>query len=85
MDTVEIVLWAEEEFGVPMPDEEVGRIYTVGEFAKYIAEKVNSVKGGSTTFQDTLLKVIDILVKEYGVDRDRINTSSKFVQDLNLS
>ena len=82
LDTVEIVLWAEEEFGVPMPDEEVGNIYTVGEFAMYIAEKVNSVKGSSISYQDTLPKVIDILVKDYGIERGKINTSSRFIQDL---
>ena len=84
MDTVEIVLWAVEEFGVPMPDEEVGNIYTVGEFAKYIVEKVNSVKGSSITYQDTLPKVIGILVKDYGIERGKINTSSRFTQDLGL-
>lgn len=84
LDTVEIIIWAEEEFDVSMPDEEVRNIYTVGEFAKYIAQKVNSSKGDSITYQDTLPKIIDLLVDNYGVERRKINTSSKFVQDLGL-
>jgi len=84
LETVEIVVWAEEEFEISIPDEEIRNIYTIGEFAKYIAEKVNSSNCDSITYQDTLPKIIDLLVDNYGVERCKINTSSKFVQDLGL-
>jgi acyl carrier protein len=82
LDTVEIVLWAEQEFDVSMPDEEVGQIYTVGEFATYIAKKVNEVKGTNIDHTDTLPKIIDILDSDFGVKRSKVTMSSKFVQDL---
>ena len=84
MDTVEIVLWAEDEFGVAMPDEEVGDIYTVGEFASYIATKVSAKTGNHTTYEDTLPKIIDILVQDYGAQRNNIQLSSRFIEDIGL-
>ena len=82
LDTVEIVLWAEQTFDVSMPDEEVGQIFTVGEFAKYIAKKVNDVKGTHIDYTDTLPQILDILESDYGVKRSKITLSSRFVQDL---
>ena len=84
LETVEIVLWAEEEFGVSMPDEEVGGIFTVGEFSEYIGEKVDSTLGISISRDDILGKITDLLVNDYGIERDKIKPSSKFVQDLGL-
>lgn len=39
LDTVELVMALEEEFGVDIPDEEVNSIKTVGDAAEYIAKK----------------------------------------------
>ena len=82
LDTVEIVLWAEKEFGVEMPDQEVTNIYTVGEFATYIATKVNESKGTSFDYADILPKLLEVLETDYGVDKDKVTLNSRFVQDL---
>jgi acyl carrier protein len=42
LDTVEVVMALEEEFGIEIPDEEAEKITTVGEAIKYIEEKVKS-------------------------------------------
>ena len=39
LDTVEVVMALEEEFGVEIPDEDAEKITTVGEASKYIQEK----------------------------------------------
>ena len=39
LDTVELVMALEEEFGVEIPDEDAERIATVGDAVKYIEEK----------------------------------------------
>ncbi|MCK5288984.1 MAG: acyl carrier protein, partial [Candidatus Omnitrophica bacterium] len=39
LDTVEVVMALEEEFGVEIPDEDAEKITTVGEASKYIEEK----------------------------------------------
>ncbi|MFC1809052.1 acyl carrier protein [Candidatus Omnitrophota bacterium] len=44
LDTVELVMALEEEFGVEIPDEDAEKIQTVGDASKYIEEKVNAAK-----------------------------------------
>ncbi|MCK9574340.1 MAG: acyl carrier protein [Candidatus Omnitrophica bacterium] len=39
LDTVEVVMALEEEFGIEIPDEDAEKITTVGEAVKYIETK----------------------------------------------
>ncbi|MFA7677734.1 MAG: acyl carrier protein [Candidatus Omnitrophota bacterium] len=41
LDTVEVVMALEEEFGIEIPDEDAEKITTVGEAVKYIEDKIN--------------------------------------------
>ena len=41
LDTVELVMALEEEFGIEIPDEDAEKMRTVGESIKYIEEKVS--------------------------------------------
>ena len=40
LDTVELVMALEEEFGVEIPDEDAEKMTTVGDAIKYIDEKI---------------------------------------------
>jgi len=42
LDTVELVMALEEEFGIEIPDEDAEKLTTVGDAMKYIEEKVSS-------------------------------------------
>ncbi|MFZ4506772.1 MAG: acyl carrier protein [Fimbriimonas sp.] len=42
LDVVELVMAFEEEFGIDIPDEEVGEIKTVGDAVTYISKKLPS-------------------------------------------
>jgi acyl carrier protein len=42
LDTVELVMALEEEFGCEIPDEDAEKIQTVGDAVKYIEEKSGS-------------------------------------------
>lgn len=42
LDTVELVMALEEEFGIEIPDEDAEKIQTVGDAIKYIGEKAGS-------------------------------------------
>lgn len=42
LDTVELVMALEEEFGIEIPDEDAEKMTTVGEAVKYIEQKVES-------------------------------------------
>ena len=40
LDTVELVMALEEEFGIEIPDEDAEKMTTVGEAIKYIEDKI---------------------------------------------
>ena len=42
LDTVELVMALEEEFGIEVPDEDAEKMTTVGDAIKYIEEKASS-------------------------------------------
>ena len=42
LDTVELVMALEEEYGVEIPDEDAEKLTTVGEAIKYIDKKIAS-------------------------------------------
>jgi acyl carrier protein len=42
LDTVELVMALEEEFGIEIPDEDAEKIQTVGDAIRYIEEKTGS-------------------------------------------
>lgn len=42
LDTVELVMALEEEFGIEIPDEDAEKIQNVGDAIKYIDEKLGS-------------------------------------------
>jgi len=45
LDTVEVVMALEEEFGIEIPDEDAEKITTVGDAAKYIENKLSKKEG----------------------------------------
>lgn len=42
LDTVELVMALEEEFGIEIPDEDAEKMATVGEAIKYIEQKASN-------------------------------------------
>ena len=42
LDTVELVMALEEEFGIEIPDEEAEKLATVGDAMRYIEERAGS-------------------------------------------
>lgn len=44
LDTVELVMALEEEFGIEIPDEDAEKMTTVGEAVKYIEHKTSGKK-----------------------------------------
>lgn len=44
LDTVELVMALEEEFGIEIPDEDAEKMTTVGDAVKYIEEKASAAK-----------------------------------------
>ncbi|MBD3264796.1 MAG: acyl carrier protein [Candidatus Omnitrophica bacterium] len=45
LDTVEVVMALEEEFGIEIPDEDAEKITTVGQAIEYIENKIEKKEG----------------------------------------
>ncbi len=86
LNTVEIVLWAEKEFELQLPDEEVSQIYTVGEFSDYLHRKLRTKHGFKPCASNEHIfnKIKAILIKDYAVSEYKIIKDAKFIDDLNL-
>ena len=86
LDTVEIVLWAEKEFDLQLPDEEVSQIYTIGEFSDYLHRKLRTKHGFKPCASNEHIfnKIKAILIKDYAVSEYKIIKDAKFIDDLNL-
>ncbi len=85
LDTVELVLETEKHFDITFADSELENIETVELFCKLIKHKLLIRQGfkapSNTEIQKT---IINFLVSDYGVNRDKVFPGSRFVKDLGL-
>ena len=86
LDTVEVILWAEKEFGIAITDAEAGEARTVGDFSLLIYHSMLAQHGlKNTTKEETIYnKIKALLVKQYLVKESQINRDATFVKDLRL-
>ena len=84
LDTVELVIDLEKEFDLEISDSDAAAVGTVGEIARLIARKLSEKEACLIDYQVPLPKIIDILVGNYGIPRQVINTTSHVVHDLGL-
>lgn len=63
LDTVELVMALEEEYGIEIPDEDAEKIQTVGDVAKYIDEHSWSILGPLLAGQFLFLNSNSILIR----------------------
>ena len=86
LDTVEIILWAEKEFGIVITDAEAGEVSTIGDFSLLIYHLMLAKNGlKSTTDEEAIYnKIKALLIKQYGVKENQISRDATFVQDLRL-
>ena len=84
LDTVELVMTLEEEFGIEIPNEDAARLATVGEIADYILARLAS-GGGSIESIDLAalwVRVKSVVVRQLGVAPDKVTRTASVVQDL---
>ena len=84
--TVEMLLWAEKEFGIAITDADAGEVSTVGDFSLLIYHLMLAKHGlKSTVNEETIYnKIKALLIKQYLVKENQISRDAKFVQDLRL-
>lgn len=85
LDTIETILWAEQEFGIEIPDADASSIRTVGEFSSYIHKRLLSINAHTLHSESKVLESIKAyLVTHVGVRPELIIRNAEFVKDLGL-
>jgi hypothetical protein len=82
LDIVELVVAVEEEFDVQLPDERLNRIRTVGELHNLVAETLSVTD--EEVHAGLWSRLLDVIEKDTGVDRNRLVAQARFVDDLGL-
>ena len=86
LDTVEVTLWAEKEFGIAITDAEAGEVSTVGDFSILIYHLTLAKHGLNNTTNEEIIynKIKTLLIEQYLVKESQINRDATFVKDLRL-
>jgi acyl carrier protein len=85
LNSVEIVMEVENEFGISIPDADVAYDMRVGELADYISRRVReagNLKGLSKA--DVLLSVRQLISEQMGMPMDEITPEKRFQADLHI-
>jgi acyl carrier protein len=85
LDTIEFVLEAEQRFGLEIPDEDAAAIETVGQFSRYIHNRLVSRDSVAAADESAVFeRVCDQLERQFRIDRRQVCRDSRFVKDLGL-
>jgi acyl carrier protein len=85
LDTVETILWAENEFGIEIPDADASEIRTVGEFSFYI-HRTLALRDGlkAPTEGEVFEGVKKYLVSYFMMKPEWITREAEFIKDLGM-
>ena len=85
LDSVEFVLEAEKRFGLDIPDEDAAANETVGQFSRYIHNRLVCRDAAAAADQSAVFeRVCDQLERQFRIDRRLLRRDSRFVKDLGL-
>ena len=83
LDTVELVMAFEEEFGIEVPNEAAERMVSVKDAVDFFVVEIQR-RGGLADPDDVFERIRTITVKISNVHRSKIRLDTKFVDDLGL-
>lgn len=85
LDTVETVLWAEQEFAITIPDADAAEILTVGQFSSYIHKKLSLKQGFKAPSEEKVFaRLKTFLVTHFELKPEWITREAEFVKDLGM-
>lgn len=84
LDWVELIMEIEDEFGIKIPDREVGELRTVGLLAECVAKQVREQSSvcGCSTDVEVADRVRVVVSRQLGVSINELDDDTDFVQDL---
>lgn len=85
LETVEIVLWAEREFDLKIPDEDVANLATIGALVNYLAHRSKAAHGTHSSDAEYIFdRLSRMLQQQYSVPESEIHLDARFYDDLGL-
>lgn len=85
LDTVELILWSEQEFELEIPDSDTVNLFTVGLFSTYIHDKLFDLHGSKASSEaEIFARIKKFLVAELKIAPEKISRSSTFIKGLGL-
>lgn len=83
LDTIELVLYAEQHFGVAVPDERAEKTVTVEQFARLLYE-LRAQIAAPLAYEVVLLQLQQLIAKRFNIPLEKITPNATFVKDLGL-
>lgn len=85
LETVEIVLWAEREFDLKIPDADAAHLATIGELVNYLAHRSKAAHGAHSFDAEHIFdRMSRMLQQQYSVPESEIHLDARFYDDLGL-
>ena len=84
LDIVEMVIELEKEFSIDLPDAELRLAESVGELFTLVATRVG-IPAGDITYRGPIWnRYLDVIERETGLARKRLQPTARFIRDLGL-
>ncbi len=84
LDTVELIMAIEEEFGVDIPDKTAEKIFTVGDVYEFLKAHVATSDPGVCLTQQVFYKLRRALIENYGLRRHEIKLDTRMTDLMPL-
>jgi acyl carrier protein len=81
LDTVELVMAIEEEFGIEIPNEDAANLNTAGDISAYVLNRLKA-QGRQATAESTWQQIKSIIVDQLGVTEEQVVPTARIVHDL---
>ena len=84
LDSVEIILAAEEEFDLEIPDADAARIITVGDLQAFIIVELRRLGRPGADDDSVFERLRGIICRQLGVTPEAVVPTARFIKDLNV-
>jgi acyl carrier protein len=81
LDTVNLVMAVEEEFGFQLPDLEAAKMERVGDMFQFILHTLRE-RGEGVDDAVIWTRLSDVIVEQLGVKPEHVTPSAHFIRDL---
>lgn len=83
LDSIQLILAVEEEFGIRVQDEEASKMITVGDLFAHILSQCES-EGKALDRAIAWTRYVSVVVEELGVPESLVIPEAEFVGDLRM-